>query len=85
MSVIRSSVLKTLSPGAEDEVSNEKQFMAMLEAMGQSFLQPDINVFKLNLETLQMLNTKWKLYHKVSANSKSREGLEECGKATNAY
>ncbi|XP_043246951.1 exportin-6-like isoform X1 [Amphibalanus amphitrite] len=60
----RSSVLKTLSPGAEEEVANEKQFLAMLEAMGQSFLQPDINVFRLNLETLQMLNTKWKLYHK---------------------
>ncbi|XP_037074826.1 exportin-6-B-like [Pollicipes pollicipes] len=32
--------------------------------MGQSFLQADINVFRLNLATLQMLNCKWKLYHK---------------------
>ena len=61
----RSSVLKTLSSSAEEEVSNEKQFLAILEAIGQSFLQPDINVFKLNLATLQMLNTKWKLFHKV--------------------
>ncbi|XP_037074870.1 exportin-6-like, partial [Pollicipes pollicipes] len=60
-----SSVLKTLSSVAEeDEVTNEKQFVAILEAMGQSFLQADINVFRLNLATLQMLNCKWKLYHK---------------------
>ena len=58
-------MLKTLSSSAEEEVSNEKQFLAILEAIGQSFLQPDINVFKLNLATLQMLNTKWKLFHKV--------------------
>ncbi|XP_052833798.1 exportin-6 [Octopus bimaculoides] len=34
------------------------------QAFGQSFLQPDIALFRQNLESLETLNTKWKLYHK---------------------
>lgn len=35
------------------------------QAFGQSFLQPDIHLFKQNLFYLETLNTKQKLYHKV--------------------
>ncbi|OWK49693.1 Exportin-6 [Lonchura striata] len=34
------------------------------QAFGQSFLQPDIHLFKQNLFYLETLNTKQKLYHK---------------------
>ena len=40
-----------------------------MQAFGQSFLQPDIALFKMNLEALENLNAKWKLYQKVSKNS----------------
>lgn len=36
-----------------------------MQAFGQSFLQPDIHLFKQNLFYLETLNTKQKLYHKV--------------------
>lgn len=35
------------------------------QAFGQSFLQPDIHIFKQNLSYLEILNTKHKLYHRV--------------------
>lgn len=38
---------------------------SILQAYGQSFLQPDIAIFKQNLESLEALNAKWKLFHKV--------------------
>ena len=38
----------------------------IFQAFGQSFLQPDIDVFRQNLEALQSLNQSWKLYSKVS-------------------
>jgi len=39
-----------------------------MQAFGQSFLQPDISIFKQNLEALESLNAKWKLYHKATNN-----------------
>ena len=51
--------------GHADEVENEGQFISIMQSFGQSFLQPDISIFKQNLETLESLNSKWKLYHKV--------------------
>lgn len=42
------------------------------QAFGQSFLQPDIHLFKQNLFYLETLNTKQKLYHKVSAHFSER-------------
>ena len=39
--------------------------MSVLKAIGQSFLEPDIAIFKQNVEALEHLNAKWKLYHKV--------------------
>ena len=52
-----------------DQVQHKVQFLAILNALGQSFLQPDIVVFKQNLNTLEKLNEKWKLYHKVLCES----------------
>ena len=52
--------------GHSDEVENEGQFTSIMQSFGQSFLQPDISIFRQNLETLESLNSKWKLYHKVS-------------------
>jgi hypothetical protein len=40
-----------------------------MHAFGQSFLQPDIAIFKQNLEALETLNSKWKLYQKVNTYS----------------
>ena len=40
---------------------------ADLQAFGQSFLQPDISIFKQNLECLQNLHSKRKLFNKVSS------------------
>ena len=38
---------------------------ACVQAFGQSFLQPDINIFRKNLQTMEELNEKCKLYSKV--------------------
>ena len=67
----KSSVMRSLigaqSPMPQgDQVKHKVHFLAILNAFGQSFLQPDIVVFKQNLITLEKLNEKWKLYHKVS-------------------
>ena len=68
----KSSVMRSLigapSPirSQSDQVQHKVQFLAILNALGQSFLQPDIVVFKQNLITLEKLNEKWKLYHKVN-------------------
>jgi hypothetical protein len=51
-------------PGVEG-IENREQFVAILRAYGQSLLQPDINLFGQNLHSLEELNSKWKLYHKV--------------------
>lgn len=40
--------------------------VTLLQAFGQSFLQPDIHIFKQNLSYLESLNSKHKLYHRVS-------------------
>jgi len=37
----------------------------MFQSYGQSFLQTDIAVFRQNLESLEVLNAKWRLYRKV--------------------
>ncbi|XP_004695806.1 PREDICTED: exportin-6-like, partial [Condylura cristata] len=61
----KSSVLASVQRGvAEEQVENELQFSAIMQAFGQSFLQPDIHLFKQNLFYLETLNTKQKLYHK---------------------
>jgi len=49
---------------AGDEVQHPDTFLAVLKAIGQSFLQEDIAVFRQNIEALEHLNAKWRLYHK---------------------
>lgn len=66
----KSSVMKSLigapSPMPNtDQVLHKVHFMQILQAFGQSFMHPDIVVFKQNLEALEQLNEKWKLYQKV--------------------
>ncbi len=39
--------------------------LSPLQSFGHSFLQPDITVFKLNLVSIEALNSKHKLYSKV--------------------
>ncbi|XP_064151829.1 exportin-6 isoform X4 [Loxodonta africana] len=61
----KSTVLASVQRGiAEEQMENEPQFSAIMQAFGQSFLQPDIHLFKQNLFYLETLNTKQKLYHK---------------------
>ncbi|XP_078274095.1 exportin-6 isoform X1 [Rhinoraja longicauda] len=61
----KSSVLASVQRGtAEELMENEAQFVSAMQAFGQSFLQPDIQIFKQNLFYLETLNTKHKLYHK---------------------
>ncbi|KAL0883086.1 hypothetical protein ABMA27_016552 [Loxostege sticticalis] len=36
-----------------------------LAALGRALLQPDIELLRINIATLDALNTKWKLYHKM--------------------
>ncbi|CAG9102548.1 unnamed protein product [Plutella xylostella] len=53
-------------PGpAGEEERRMAELRAALTALGRSLLEPDIEVFRLSIETLDTLNTKWKLYHKV--------------------
>lgn len=67
----KSNILSGLLPvertlaSSESDMDHQEQFVAIMEAFGQSFLQPDISIFKQNIEYLEKLNTKWKLYHKV--------------------
>ncbi|XP_051573033.1 exportin-6-like isoform X2 [Myxocyprinus asiaticus] len=61
----KSSVLSSVQrTGAEEPMENQAQFTAAMQAFGQSFLQPDIHIFKQNLSYLEVLNTKHKLYHR---------------------
>lgn len=57
-------VLVTMG-GGEETLEHREQFVKLMQAYGQSFLQPDINVFRQNLNALEALNQKWKLYHKA--------------------
>ncbi|XP_005096518.1 exportin-6 [Aplysia californica] len=59
----RGSVLDSMKEGVED-LENSEQFVAILQAYGQSFLQSDISIFRQNLDSLESLHFKWKLYNK---------------------
>uniref|UniRef100_A0A8C8I0A9 Importin N-terminal domain-containing protein n=1 Tax=Oncorhynchus tshawytscha TaxID=74940 RepID=A0A8C8I0A9_ONCTS len=69
----KTSVLASVQRGsAEEAMENEAQFSAAMQAFGQSFLQPDIHIFKQNLSYLESLNSKHKLYHRgVDANQRA--------------
>ncbi|KAK7002625.1 Exportin-6 [Biomphalaria glabrata] len=59
----KGSVLDSIKESG-DGLENSVQFIAVLQAYGQSFLQTDISLFKQNLESLEALHFKWKLYNK---------------------
>ncbi|XP_075977666.1 exportin ellipsoid body open [Anticarsia gemmatalis] len=55
-------------PNKCDEAESEVragELREALSALGRALLQPDIELLRLNIDTLDVLNTKWKLYHKV--------------------
>ena len=60
----KSNVIKTMQTGFVEQIDNEQHFMSIMQAYGQSFLQSDISIFKQNLESLEALNARWKLYRK---------------------
>ncbi|KAE8579138.1 hypothetical protein XENTR_v10023922 [Xenopus tropicalis] len=61
----RSSVLASVQrDGSDEPMENQAQFVVVMQAFGQSFLQPDIHIFRQNLSYLETLNSKHKLYHK---------------------
>lgn len=53
------------SANSDERTENRDQFMAIMKAIGESFLQPDIALFKQNLAALESLQTKSLLYQKV--------------------
>jgi hypothetical protein len=55
------------SPAPGDDVLCRAEFLAIMHAFGQSFLQPDIAIFRQNLNALEHLNANRKLYKKVGA------------------
>ncbi|GFS20899.1 exportin-6-like [Elysia marginata] len=59
----KGSVLDMMNE-AGDGLENSAQFTSILQAYGQSFLQTDISIFRQNLESLEALHLKWKLYSK---------------------
>lgn len=59
-------VLASYLTGDNVGVLNHKDdFLAIMQAFGQSFLQSDIGVFRHNLYALDTLNQKQKLYEKI--------------------
>ncbi|XP_061716228.1 exportin-6 [Cydia pomonella] len=47
-----------------EEEERLQQFRGALSALGRALLQPDIELLRININALETLNTKWKLYHK---------------------
>ena len=47
-----------------EEIGHKDDFLNIMKIFGESFLKADIYVFKTNLETLESLNNRFKLYHK---------------------
>ncbi|XP_060803531.1 exportin-6 [Amyelois transitella] len=49
----------------EESARRTNELRSGLAALGRALLQPDIELMRININTLEVLNTKWKLYHKV--------------------
>ncbi|XP_045773253.1 exportin-6-A [Maniola jurtina] len=49
----------------EEALRRTAELRGALTALGRALLQPDIELLRINLNTLDTLNTKWKLYHKA--------------------
>ncbi|XP_067127336.1 exportin-6 [Centruroides vittatus] len=61
----KSDIVSNLSRPGNDTIENIDYFTKIMEAYGQTFLQHDITLFRQNLQALENLNNKWKLYHKT--------------------
>lgn len=48
----------------EEIVENKEELVAILEIFGQALLQPDVNIFRQSLQSLEQLNTRWRLYQR---------------------
>ncbi|KAG1658541.1 Exportin-6 [Nymphon striatum] len=60
----KSNVVSSLGQSGNEYVLNQDDFVNIMQAFGQSFLQPDINIFKQNLRFLDKLNSSCRLYSK---------------------
>lgn len=57
--------MRTLGHPDEDEpVEHKEELVAILEAFGQALLQPDVNIFRQSLQSLEQLNVRWRLYQR---------------------
>ncbi|KAK7112089.1 exportin-6-like [Littorina saxatilis] len=59
-----SNILTSMQKRGDAVVEHFAELSSIFQAYGQSFLQPDIAIFRQNLESLEALNYKWKLYGK---------------------
>ncbi|KAH0561394.1 hypothetical protein KQX54_016533 [Cotesia glomerata] len=48
----------------EEIVENKEELVAILEIFGQALLQLDVNIFRQSLQSLEQLNTRWRLYQR---------------------
>lgn len=49
----------------EEQARRSEELRKVLSAIGRALLEPDPEVLRLHLQTLDTLNTKWRLYHKA--------------------
>ncbi|XP_063983905.1 exportin-6 isoform X2 [Diachasmimorpha longicaudata] len=59
-----SGVLRNFGGPLEEHVEHKDELVAILEAFGQALLQPDVNIFRQSLQSLEVLNSRWRLYQK---------------------
>lgn len=53
------------NPEAEEPVEHREELVAILEAFGQALLQPDVNIFRQSLQSLEQLNARCRLYQRA--------------------
>ncbi|KAL5473099.1 hypothetical protein EMCRGX_G027544 [Ephydatia muelleri] len=58
------TVLAHMDTDDSETIEHEQEFSSIMQSIGQSLMQNDVNVFKENLEHLQQLNSKHNLYSK---------------------
>ncbi|XP_011308703.1 exportin-6 [Fopius arisanus] len=57
-------VLRSFGATLEENVEHKEELVAILEAFGQALLQSDVNIFRQSLQSLEALNSRWRLYQK---------------------
>lgn len=45
-------------------MEHRDELVVILEAFGQALLQPDVNIFRQSLQSLEQLNARWRLYQR---------------------